>query len=195
MSAPGGSALLRRIVHEHRRAILPLVVLLAIDVLAYGLLVYPLSRRVANVTNRTAAAERALNAARRDAAQASGTLVGKSRAANELATFYNEVLPADLAAARQQTYLKLAQLARNSHLNYERGTNEPAPQRDSTLTRLKIEMELSGTYADIRSFIHDLETSPDFMVIDNVELAEASQGENGLTVRLELSTYYRTAAR
>jgi hypothetical protein len=66
-------------------------------------------------------------------------------------------------------------------------------QRDSSLTRLRITMQLSGTYAEIRSFLHQLETAPEFVVVDNVELAEGADA-GALTVTLELSTYYRGAA-
>ena len=191
----GGASLFRRIVDEHRRSIVPLMLLLVIDILAYVLLVYPLSQRVANVTERTAAAEQALAAARRDHAQASGTLTGKSRASTELATFYTKVLPADQDDARRKTHLRLAQLARDAHLHYGRVSTNLELPRNSSLTRMRISMELSGTYADIRSFIHEVETSPEFVVIDNVELAEATQGENILTVKLDLSTYFRTGGQ
>lgn len=195
MIASNGMTLFRRIVQEHRRVIIPLVGLLVVDVLAYLLVVYPLSQRVANVTERTATAEQALAAARRDHAQASGTLTGKSRASTELATFYKDVLPGNLSEARQQTHLHLAQLARDAHLRYVRETTDIEQPRGSTLTRLKILLELSGTYADIRSFVHALETSPEFVVIDNLELTQEPNSENVLTVKVELSTYYRAAAQ
>lgn len=194
MNAPGGT-LFRRILKEHRRIIVPLLALLVVDVLAYVLLVYPLAQQVANVTDRTRAAEQALAAARRDYAQASGTLTGKSRASTELATFYKDVLPANLSEARQQTHLRLAQLARDAHLRYVRETTDLEQPRGSNLTRLKIQLELSGTYADIRSFVHALETSPEFVVIDNLELTQEPDSENILTVKVELSTYYRAAAQ
>ena len=100
------------------------------------------------------------------------------------------MLPRDLSGARRLTYLRLAQLARESNLSFESGTYTPTDQRGSTLTRLTIVLGLAGTYADIRTFIHALETSPDVVVIDNVELAEGAEGAN-LAVTLELSTYYR----
>jgi hypothetical protein len=43
----------------------------------------------------------------------------------------------------------------------------------------------------MRTFIHQLETAPEFVVIDNVELTEEDAG-NELKVKLQLSTYYRT---
>jgi Tfp pilus assembly protein PilO len=186
-------SLARRVFTEHRRAVTLLGIALVVNALLYGFVVYPLADRVANVEQRTQQAEQALAAARADHAQASGTLTGKDRASTELATFYKDVLPPDLSGARRLTQLRLAQLAREAGLGFERNSFEPLPQRNSSLTRLRIIMELSGTYAEIRTFLHQLETAPEFVVVDNVELAEgADTGE--LTITLELSTYYRSAA-
>ena len=187
-----GIPLLRRAATEHRRTLVLLALVCAANVLAYALLVYPLAQRVANVEQRDQAAEQALAQARAEYARASGTLTGKARASAELATFYGEVLPQDLAGARRLTYLRLARLARDSNLQYERASYDPAVERDSTLTRLQIEMVLSGTYADIRDFMYQLETAPEFVVIDNVQLAEDNDGDGSLVVTLDLSTYYQS---
>ena len=188
-----GMGLVRRVLAEHRRVVIPLSVALVVNVLAYILIVYPLSQRVANVTQRNLAAEQALAQAKADYGQASGTLTGKARAATALTTFYNDVLPRDLSGARRLTYLRLAQLARESNLKFESGSYTPKDERGSTLTRLEIELVLAGSYADIRTFIHALESSPEFVVIDNVELSEGAEGGN-LAVTLQLSTYYRNTA-
>ena len=121
-------------------------------------------------------------------------LTGKSRASAELTTFYSDVLPRDLAGARRLTYLRLAQLARESDLEYRRATYAPVVESGSTLTRLQIQMVLEGTYADMRAFIYQLETSPEFVVIDNVQLAEGADDGGSLVVTLDLSTYYRDVA-
>ena len=188
-----GTALVRRVMAEHRRLVVPLLIALGVNLVAYTAIVYPLSRRVANVAERDQAAEQALAQARSEHAQASGTLTGKARAATELTTFYNDVLPHDLSGARRLTYLRLSQLARESNLRLESGSYEPVTDRGSTLIRLKIQLMLTGAYGDMRAFIHQLETAPEFVVIDNVELAEGADG-GALGVTLELSTYYRNAA-
>lgn len=187
-----GMALVRRVAAEHRRTLIPLGLALVINVLAYGLVVYPLSQRVANVAERDQAAEQELAAARREHAQASGALTGKARASAELTTFYSDVLPQNLAGARRLTFLRLAQLARESNLEYDRASRSPTQTRGSTLTQLDIEMALSGSYADFRTFIYQLETAPEFVVIDNVGLAEGD-GTGSLNITLSLSTYYRDA--
>jgi len=119
-------------------------------------------------------------------------LTGKDRAATELTTFYTSVLPSSVSSARRLVYLRLHQLAREAGMRYSRGTNEIVEERSSTLTRLKTEMELEGSYANMRTFIHQLETAPEFVVVDNVELTEDDTG-GALKVKLNLSTYFRTA--
>jgi len=186
-----GVPLLRRVLNERRRTVIVVAIALLVNVLAYIFVVAPLSRQVANVAERDGRAARELKAARQEHDQASGTLTGKDRATTELATFYTSVLPTDVSSARRLVYLRLHQLARDAGMKYVRGTNETVEERTSTLTRLKTEIELAGSYSSMRTFIHQLETAPEFVVIDNVELTEDDAG-NELKVKLELSTYYRT---
>jgi hypothetical protein len=56
-------------------------------------------------------------------------------------------------------------------------------------------MELEGNWADIRTFIHAIETAPEFIVIDNVELTETSNGGGALRITVALSTYFRNPAQ
>jgi Tfp pilus assembly protein PilO len=186
-----GIPLLRRVAAEHQRVLLVLGLVCLANVLVYALLVYPLSQQVANVEQRDQDAERALTQARVEHARAEGTLTGKARASTELATFYSDVLPRDLAGARRLTFLRLAQLARETNLQYERASYEPDTEDGSTLTRLQIQMVLLGAYPDMRDFMYRLETAPEFVVIDNVQLDEDSTGDGSLVVTLDLSTYYR----
>jgi Tfp pilus assembly protein PilO len=185
-----GMALARRVAQEHRRLVMPLLAALVVNMLVSAFVVYPLADRVANVAQREQAAERELAAARRDHAEASGTLTGKDRASQELTTFYNEVLPKGLTGARRLTYLRLAQLARESNLRYESSRTTDALERGSNLSHLRINMSLAGEWDDIRGFIYDLDVAPEFVVIDNIQLSAG--GESGrLSLDLALSTYYR----
>lgn len=190
MSSPQ-SVLAHRVFDENRKPIIWLAAGLAINVLVYAFGVYPLSQRVANVSERNDTAARALAAARQENQQASGALTGKDQAVTKLDKFYTEVLPRDLASARALTHVRLAQLARMHNLRYERAQSEPVLTKDSKLTQLKVQMNLGGSYAGVRGFLHSLETAPQFVVIDNVVLGE-SDGDR-LQLTLTLSTYYRSA--
>ena len=189
-----GTPLARRALAEHRRYVVPLMIALAVNVLGYAFFVYPLAQRVANVEQRNQEAGQALTAAQADFAQANGTLTGKDRAATELATFYKDVLPPDLSGARRLTQLRLRQLARESDLMFDRDQYAEEEVRDSTLRRLKINMVLTGDYEDMRSFIHQLEAAPEFVVIDNIELAAGADTSDAQVVTLQMSTYFRNGA-
>jgi Tfp pilus assembly protein PilO len=193
--APYGMPLIRRAIREHRRLLVLLGAVAAVNVVAYATIVYPLGQRVANSEQRDRSADQALAQARAEQEQAAGTLTGKARAATELTTFYNDVLPDSLAGARRLTHLRLPQLARESNLRFDRSVYDPADERGSTLHRLKIEMSLGGSYADVRHFIHQLEIAPEFVVIDNVSLSEDASEDGLLNVILQLSTYYKDEGR
>ena len=185
-------SVIQRVIAEHRRVVYALVAGVVINLLVFAFFVYPLQSDVANVEQRTRAAEEALAAAQADYARANGTLTGKDRALKELDTFYSSVLAQDLTGARRLTFARLAQLAAKSRLDFERRKYEPVVERGSNLTRLKVTMDLAGSYADIRDFIHEIEASPEFVVIDDVGLTESVQSGDALRLTLQLSTYFRT---
>ena len=186
------TTLARRVFAENRKPIIWLAAGLVINVLVYAFGVYPLSQRVANVAERNATAARALTAARVENEQAAGALTGKDQATTKLAKFYTDVLPRDLAAARGLTHLRLAQLARMHNLRYGRAQSEPVLGKESKLTQLKVEMNLGGSYANVRAFLHSLETAPQFVVIENVVLAESTEADDRVQVTLAISTYFRS---
>ena len=187
----GTGSVLQRIIAEHRRVVYALVAGIVINLAVFAFLVYPLRRDVANVEQRTKTAEDEHAAAQADFARANGTLTGKDRAVKELDTFYSRVIARDLTGARRLTFTRLAEIATDTGLDFERRKYEPIIERGSNLTRLQIDMDLTGSYADIRNFIHEIESSPEFVVIDNVGLTEGS-GIDALRLTLRLSTYFRT---
>ena len=171
--------LARRIVEDKRPILLPLGVAIVANIVFYGLVVYPLGVRSARQ-----AAERDLDVAR-------ALVSGKAGADKQLNAFYKKVLPADLTSARRMTYASLPILAEQTDVQYVRRSHDVediAP--DSELGRLTIRVVLQGDYESLRSFIYELERAPEFVIIDDVTLAEASVTEP-LTLTLNLSTYFR----
>jgi hypothetical protein len=89
------------------------------------------------------------------------------------------------------TYASLPALARKTSVRYEARTTAIDTQtRDSRLGRMTIRMVLQGDYQSFREFIYALESSPEFVIIDDVTLTEANANEP-LTFTINLSTYYR----
>lgn len=186
--------LVRRVVQEHRRAVVIIAAAFVVNVLLYLFVVRPLNQSVATVEQRTVAAEQAKAAAQAEHDRANGTLSGKARATKELDTFYSMVLAQDLSGARRLTYGRVQRLAQENRLAYQGSRYEPVEERGSTLTKLKVSVVLTGTYNNLRSFIHTIESAPQFVVIENISLAEGSN-EGSLRLALDLSTYYRSASK
>jgi Tfp pilus assembly protein PilO len=170
--------------------LIPLAVALVVNLGIYLFLVRPLADRSAGAADRAAAAAAALQGAERDLDLAKDLVSGKARADEELNAFYQKVLPANLTAARRMTYSSLPALARRTNVRYEtRRFDTPDPEKDARLGRLVIRMVLQGEYENLRRFIYELESAPEFVIIDDVTLTESTENEP-LTLRLDLSTYY-----
>jgi Tfp pilus assembly protein PilO len=184
--------LARRIIAEKRGLILPLAIALAINIAVYALVVYPLGVKSASSVDRAASAAQARQAAERDMAAADALVSGKAKADQELETFYKKVLPANLDEARRMTVARLPALARKANMRFRQLRTEvdQNQEKNSQLGRLKTRMELEGSYEDIRQFLYELETTPEFLIVDDVTLGQ-SEAEKAVTLSLEVSTYYR----
>jgi Tfp pilus assembly protein PilO len=187
--------LVQRILAERRGIVVPLALVALVNLGFYALAVYPLSLKVGASERRATAARTELAAIERENKKVRSTLALTEQADKDLARFYQDVLPADLAGARRQTYEQLATLAREHNLVVARRTYRVDEDYKGRLERLGIAMELTGDYADMRDFIYDLETSPEFVTIEDVALGQATQESESLTLSLRLSTYYRGGDR
>ena len=185
---------LSRVARDYRLWLIVLLVGLALNLTALTLVVLPLSASADATAARAARATENLQAARADLQAAEQTRDGSAQAARDLDRFYREILPADVGAARRLIHLKLSQMARERDVRFQRSAASPEELRGSTLERLRVSYALAGDYDDIRSLIYDIETAPDFLVIENVFLSEGENEQAPLTLTLELSTYFRAAA-
>ena len=183
----------RRVLHENRRYLWPLVAALFLNLAVYGLVVYPLGVKSATAVERAAAAADIRAAAERDMAAAAALVAGKSTAEQELATFYQKVLPPTLDAARRLTYAKLPALARKANVKFEeRRSDIDQQQKNSRLGRLQTRIVLEGDYESLRQLLYELETTPEFLIVDDVSVLQPDANKP-LTLTLNVSTYYRLA--
>ena len=183
----------RRVLHENRRYLWPLVAALLLNLAVYGLVVYPLGVKSATAVERAAAAADVRAAAERDMAAAAALVAGKSTAEQELATFYQKVLPPTLDAARRLTYAKLPALARKANVKFEeRRSDIDQQQKNSRLGRLQTRIVLEGDYDSLRQLLYELETTPEFLIVDDVSVLQPDANKP-LTLTLNVSTYYRLA--
>ena len=184
----------KRILVEKRALVIPLVLGVIVNIAAYGLWVYPLGVKSAGAADRAAAAATALQTAERGLAAARELVLGKSRADQELSTFFDKVLPADLSSARRLTYATLPSLAKRTNVRMLDRRFEITPlEKNARLGLLKVHTAWQCDYESFRQFIYALESASPFVIIDDVALAQ-SDPTKPLTLILELSTYYRLGA-
>jgi len=188
--AVGGEVPLARVIADHRRVLVPLGALLAINIGVLLLLVLPLRASVESGGTRAQVSSQALTEARAELAAAEATRTGQAQATRDLERFYSEVLPANMSAAQRLTHSKLSLLARSHDVVFRQSSTSPEIARGSSLERLVVNYNLSGDWEDVQQFIHAVETLPDFVIIDNVALSEGGDA-NMLSLSLAVSTYYR----
>lgn len=181
----------RRIVAEHRRAVWFIAGGLILNAALLALVVLPLSQKVSGGERQAQTATTELAAARREFNAAQATVTGKGQADTELKKFYRDVLPPDQSGARRILYLSLDQLTRRSGLTMKTYRFDPDTDRRGDLGKLTMTLVLSGEYTNIRRFIHQLETSPEFRVLETVALSQGEEGERALNVTAHVATYYR----
>jgi hypothetical protein len=182
--------LARRILSEKRRFIYPLAAALILNGVLLAAVVLPLSKRVAGGEQAASRAAAALAAAKRDYNAARGTVTGKDSADAELKKFYSAVLPVDQSQARRVTF-KLVDMARKANLTSGPARTKQSHTRDSALGKLTIEQTLTGQYRNLRQFIYDLETSPEFLILEDVSLSQSKEGSDTLVMNMRVATYYR----
>jgi hypothetical protein len=184
---------LSRAAAEKRRIILPIAIAAVINLVVYAVVIYPRTSSAAGLEQRAQRAAIARARAQAELRDAEAMRTGQERAAQQLTRFYESVLPKGQEGARRITYRRLATLADETNLDYDRRTIAIKHERESALEQMDMTMVLEGEYRDVRRFIHKLETAPEFVVIQDVGLV---QGEKNapLTLTVKLSTYYKAGS-
>ncbi len=189
-------ALWRRVLEERRRVILPLAIALIANLAVLLLAVLPMQTGLAAAESEERKALADLADARRLEQRTREIRASQQQADETLGEFYSRVLPGDLAVARKTTNLWLQQAAQDAGLTFKTGRFATEPIRESRLSRASATILLEGRYPDIRRFLYALETAEEFIVIDQVNLAQADNGQidgsGRLSVEVVVSTYYLT---
>ena len=184
-----------RVYHERRAVVLPLLVLIVANLAVLALVIWPLQRGVRAAADAEYHALTEMENARREDREARLAQTRRQEVDVELAKFYQEILPRDLAAAQVLTQLWLARVARQNGVTFQQGTDRHAEVRGSLLAKVTSEATLSGTYHDIRKFLYAVEAAPEFVVIEEVQLGDtgssAQQNPRGeLEIGIKAAAYF-----
>ncbi len=182
-----------RIFAEKRSLILPIAVAAVLNVVIYAVVIYPRTSSAGALEQRAQYAAMARARATADLADVDAMRTGQERATQQLARFYDSVLPKGQEGARRITYRRLATLADESNLDYDSRTISIKVDRESALERMNVTMVLEGEYRDVRRFIHTLEIATEFVVIERIGLIQG-EANAPLTLTVLLATYYKAGS-
>ncbi len=101
------------------------------------------------------------------------------------------MLPPDQSAARRLLTGNVEKISTRPNVRQLQQSFDPSEERDSDLGKLTTTLVLRESTASIRQFIHQLETAPEFLVLENVALSQGQEREQGLNVMVKVATYYR----
>ncbi|HEX9024027.1 MAG TPA: type 4a pilus biogenesis protein PilO, partial [Geobacteraceae bacterium] len=80
--------------------------------------------------------------------------------------------------------------ATNNSLKVGAITYKPAPLKDEGLLAFSVDFNVSGNYAQIKSFISDLERLREIVVINNLFLS-GKNTEESVGMKVQLTAYFR----
>lgn len=114
---------------------------------------------------------------------------GASRISRELKGVYGE-LPRweDFTRVMGEVYNKAERL----NLLIESASYQPFPVKDSGFVQVTVTMPVTGSYADIKRFVYDLETSPRLFIIENLSLGSGKGGDGEISLKLTLAAHFNT---
>jgi type IV pilus assembly protein PilO len=165
-----------------------LVVLLLLDAAAIALLMSPVGRSRQDRIRDYDQVRNELIAKRRDALPARDMDQKLKTARAEIDSFYNDRMPARYSDITDA----LGKLAKESHVQLGQvkyDSREADKEQFPDTTRLAIDANISGDYANEMRFINALEREKLLFILENVSLGEAQGGNIKLQIRLE--TYLR----
>ena len=184
--------LAKRILVEKRIAVTTVCATALMAIALQTFFVYPLNARVEYTHKRRVEAARGLASAARSLDAIRAAADDQMQANAKLQRFYHEILPRGLVGARGITSPTLASLAQRHNLLLRRRSSVSERDEDTRLARLRTTMLLAGDWQNIRRFIQELEASPEFIVIENIVLAQNNEDiDSSLVLTLALATYYQ----
>jgi len=175
-------------IRETRKTLLPVVVALALVVIAcIGYLMSPAGRS-REARQRDLDAVNAQLAAKRQEVLPTRGMDGKlKQASTDIGGFYKEWFPAEYSMVSEELgKLAAANGVQIAAVKYD---DKDAPVEG--LRKLEIEVALSGSYLQEAKFINALERDKLFFVIDGVTLGEQ---QGNVRLQLKLETYLRSGA-
>lgn len=116
-------------------------------------------------------------------------MLQQQKAQDDLKQFRNFLLTKNEFAKRVVNHL--SETAKRLKLNLPAVSYKPDPVQEERLTKMDFSFTVSGSYEAIRRFIHAIETSSDFLIVEDLVLSQRSKEKGSLELQLRLATYLK----
>jgi Tfp pilus assembly protein PilO len=136
------------------------------------------------------AMERRLDQERRAVARLEDRLGRLQRQKQNLTQFYDVIL-AEKIARMTAIQREIRSLAGQFQVDPENVSYEPSWLVPEELVQFNVSFPLRGSYENLRQFIHRVESSEHFLIIDDISLADSREGGVVLSLTVRLHTYFK----
>lgn len=86
----------------------------------------------------------------------------------------------------------ILEIASNNGLSISSIGYKPTSVKGRNLLVYNLSFGVSGSYASIKSFISDIERSPDILSIDSISLSRGDLSQDSVQFSLQISSFFRT---
>ncbi|MDY6848726.1 MAG: type 4a pilus biogenesis protein PilO [Geoalkalibacter sp.] len=110
------------------------------------------------------------------------------RGREDLSRFY-AMIPAksDLTGLIEELF----NMAHRAGLEIDRIGYDPQKLEDQPLLAYSLMFSVNGNYEQLKSFVYDIETSPRLIILDEIALSGAGEGERPVSLNLRFTTYFQ----
>ncbi len=108
---------------------------------------------------------------------------------NDLKTWRTRITPKKVFASLVGRVLETAN---NNSLAFKGVSYSPKFLKEENLISYGLDLNVSGKYAAVKSFVFDLERMPEIMTIDNISLNTSKATEDAVALKVGLTIYLRT---
>jgi len=110
------------------------------------------------------------------------------KAQEDLAQFRKLLLPKNEFAKGVISHL--SDMAKRLNLNLPTVSYKPGDEKEG-MTKMEISFSVSGSYESLRRFVYAIESSSDFLIIEDLALAQHAKGAGALQLDIRLVTYLK----
>lgn len=172
-----------------RRILTVYVAVLVVNLLVYAVLVRPKAKAYASLSTESSPLREQLRQREAEVKGREDFLATLDKAKADL-----EKLRVEVLSTRDRrmidVQLELARLSRQFSINLQRVQYENKKLEDEGLERFAMVVPLAGGYGNLRKFLHAVEESSKFLVIEQVALATGHEGGALLDLNITLATYF-----